>query len=69
MKMFNYSPYQCSTFGCHKAGQYWLHDDKGKRIPGGPFCFGHATAAVTEYLEKLCEEWSMRWLAGEERGL
>lgn len=42
---------------CPREATVRLLDPDGKRVPGGGMCDAHAREVVTEYREKLGEEW------------
>jgi hypothetical protein len=47
---------------CDRVADVTLHDPDGDMVPGGFYCRPHAEACVTEYREKLGEQWSVKSL-------
>ena len=45
---------------CQSRGRYDLLAPDGTRCPGGPICRDHARALITEYRDKLQEQWGLR---------
>ena len=45
---------------CPREATVMLHAPDGRAVPGGWMCDAHAAEVVTEYREKLHEEWSAR---------
>ena len=45
---------------CQRKAQYDLITDEGHYCPGGPICKTHAYAIVTEYKQKLGQQWGLR---------
>ena len=45
---------------CTRPARYILVTDEGKRCPGGPVCKLHGRAIVSEYREKIFQQWGLR---------
>jgi hypothetical protein len=54
---------QCCVFRwrtrCQEKGTVWLIAPDGKKNPGGYMCKAHGEGIVSEYREKLGEEWRL----------
>jgi hypothetical protein len=64
--IFPYLP-QCSTYlgrnRCTATATHWLIQDDGKPNPGGYVCLQHGEAIVSEFKNKLAEEWTLETIS------